>query len=231
MSSPASRRLSLLVVAVLGVAMAAFGLRRGAGPTPGEAEQPLADEWAQPTATPALAERTVDRLQLFRTGTAGRRLTLTSNEITALLRHALPGVVPTGIADPVVTLEEGVVFVEARLVTAEFVGRAPLASVLGALPDTVSVDLSGRVEVHGDRLVFHVLEAHAARVPLPASAVAAIAGEMAAQSGEGVVVEGEPSLSIRWPSGVAFVAVVDDRLILDRDEPLPDRAVDGSDDP
>lgn len=186
-----------------------------------------------PAATPELASRTVDRLQLFRTGNAGARLTLTDDEITALLRHGMPGVLPAGIHDPVVRLTSGAVLVEARLATDEFAGRGPLTSVLGALPDTLAVALRGRLSSSPDRLVLTVENARASGVPLPPGVVAAIVGALAAESGDDVKSggEGAASLSMRWPDGVAAVTVVGDRLFLDRDEPMFDRAVDGSDEP
>lgn len=186
-----------------------------------------------PDATPELAARTVDRLQLFRTGNAGRRLALTDDEITALLRHAMPGVLPSGIRDPVVRLASGTVLVEARLVSADFVGSGLLASVLGALPDTLDVDLRGRLSSSHDGLVLTVEDARASGVPLPGGAVAAIARALTDDSGEGATSLGgeRASLSMRWPDGVAHAAVVGDRLLLDRAEPMVDRAVDGSDEP
>jgi hypothetical protein len=186
-----------------------------------------------PAATPELALRTVDRLQLFRTGNAGARLTLTDDEITALLRHGMPGVLPPGIHDPVVRLSSGSVRVEARLATDEFVGRRPLTSALGALPDTLVVDLRGRLSSSPERLVLTVEDARASGVPLPAAVVAAIANALATESGDDVGFRGEAgaSFGMRWPDGVAAVAIVGDRLFLDRDEPMVDRAVDGSDEP
>lgn len=232
MSSPASRRAAFLGAVVFGAALAVIGLRPGAPSDDREVAAALPETPVATSASPELAARAVDRLQIFRAGNAGRRLSLSSDEVTALLRHALPGVLPAGIADPVVVLEGGVVRVEARLSTADFVGRAPLAAVLGALPDTVTVDLLGRLTTEGDRLFFAVDEAHAGRVPLPAGAVAAIAAELSEQSDLRIASsEGKPSLSVRWPAGVALVAVVGDRLVLDRDERMVDRAVDGSDDP
>lgn len=215
------------------VAIAIFALLPPAPRSGASLEAPDTSHAAVPVATPGLASRTVDRLQLFRTGGAGARLTLSGDEITALLRHAMPGVLPDGIHDPVVRLTSGAVLVEARLATEEFAGRGPLASVLGALPDTLAVALLGRLSASPDRLVLTVENARASGVPLPAGVVMAIAGALAAESGDDVGSggEGAASLSMRWPDGVAAVTVVGDRLFLDRAEPMPDRAVDGSDEP
>lgn len=233
MSAAAVRR-GALVGAVLAGVILGVVLLRGSSPQPASsAGAPDTDRLSAPAATPELAARTVDRLQLFRTGNTGPRLTLTDDEITALLRHAMPGVLPPGIHDPVIRLASGTVLVEARLASEEFVGRGPLASVLGALPDTLEVDLRGRLSSSRDRLVLTVENARASGVPLPAGVVAAIAGALAEDSGDDALSRAEEhaSLSVRWPDGVASVGVVGDRLFLDRDEPMVDRAVDGSDEP
>lgn len=211
--------------------IAIFGLRRETGAPPGTPVLPAETEVS--AATPELAARTVDRLQLFRAGNGGARMSLSADELTALLRHAMPGVLPAGVDDASVRLRAGVVVVEARVATADFVARAPLAAVMGALPDTLQVGLRGRLATSGDRLLLHVESAHASGVPLPAGAVAAIAASLAEQGG-GRVLPGDgkdASLGLRRPDGLALVAVVGDRIVLDRDERMGDRAVDGSDDP
>lgn len=232
MSTTSSRRTALLSAVVLGGALAVIGLRTVASTPPGEDPSLWAEVPPAPEATPELAAQTMDRLQLFRAGTSGPRLSLGSDEVTALLRHGLPGVLPVGLIDPVVTFEGDRVRVDARLVPADFVGRAPLASVLGALPDTIRVDLRGRLNGGGDYLSFEVDEAHAGPVPLPATVVAAIASELGESSGARMAsTGGEPAFGIRRPTGFAAVDVRNGRLELRRYEPMIDRAVDGSDDP
>lgn len=193
-----------------------------------EPDRPVID----PAADAALAARTVDRIELFRAGGAGARLSLTADEVTSLLRHAMPGVVPDGVADPMIRMEAGRMKVEARLATDEFAASDRLVSVLGVVPDTIDVDLSGRLDSRPGRLVFTVERARASGIPLPHAAVAAIAAALADESGDQVMpADEDASLSLRWPDDVAMVAVVGDRLVLDRREPIADRAVDGSDVP
>ena len=57
-------------------------------------------------AGPVAAMRMVDRLQLFQTGNAGTRIELDGSELTALLRHTIPGILPAGVSDPVVQIVE-----------------------------------------------------------------------------------------------------------------------------
>ncbi len=232
MSTPSSRKTALLTAVVLGSALAAIGLRSVASTPTGEDPRPWADVAPAPEATPELAAGVMDRLQLFRSGMSGPRLSLGSDDVTALLRHGLPGVLPVGLIDPVVTFEGDRVRVDARLVAADFVGRAPLASVLGALPDTIHVHLRGRLNGRGDYLSFEVDEAHAGPVPLPATVVAAIATEIGESSGARMAsAGGDPTFGIRRPTGFAAADVRNGRLELRRYEPMIDRAVDGSEDP
>ncbi|NIP56893.1 MAG: hypothetical protein GWO00_04860 [Gemmatimonadetes bacterium] len=120
--------------------------------------------------------------------------------------------------------------VEARLATDEFAGIGPLSSVLGALPDTVDVDLRGRLDSTPGRLIFTVERARAAKVSLPHGVVAAVAAALARQSGDRILSpDGETAaLGLRWPDGVAYVTVLGDRLVLARGERIGSRAVDGS---
>jgi len=231
-SAIASRRSALIGVVLIGVGIAVIGLGPG-GPESERRAAPAANSVdPAPEATPELADRAVSRLRLFRTGGAGPRLSLSADEVTALIRHAMPGVLPVGVADPVVRLEAGVLAIEARLATEDFAGRAHLASVLGALPDNIDVRLRGGLDGYGDRLAFTVEQASAAGVPLPARSVAAIVAAVAERSEYQALSRGErgASLSVRWPEGVASAVVVEGRLVLGHDERMTDRAVDGSDD-
>ncbi len=226
-----SRRIALLSTVVVCVVAAAVGLRTRST-TPAEDGTRLGEVPAAPAATPERAARAMERLRLFREGNSGVRLSLGSDDVTALLRHSLPGVLPAGVTDPYVAFVGHRVRVEARVSTDDFVAKAPLASVLGALPDTVSVDVVGTlVSVHGT-LRFEVEEAHAGPVRLPAAVVAAIADELSTASGTRMAASGgTPTVTLRQPSGFATLEVVDDRLVLRRDERMVDRAVDGSDHP
>jgi len=195
----------------------------GPGRPRGEAPRPR----PAPTAEAEVAGRAIARLQLFRTGDAGRTLTLTGEELTAVLRGALPGILPHGVSDPMVRLVDGEVRIEARLSRADFVASKLLVSVLGVLPDTVDVELRGRLARHGGRLAFRVERSWASRVPLPPWVVRTIAIDL----GERVMVADSseaPVLTVRWPDGVGDVIVAGDRLVLERPEPILDRAVDGS---
>lgn len=232
MTKPTRRGAGLVTVVVLGAAVIWIGVRPAADATPSE-ESRTTVAAPGPAVDPQVAEAAFRRVELFRSGGAGKRISLTGEEVTALLRHAVPGMLPAGVMDPTVRLESGVIVVEARLASDEFAAAGPLASALGVLPDTLLVDLRGRLVNTRSRFAFYVEEARASHVPLPRGAVRAIAAALAARSDAHLVADdtGEPTLTLRWPAGVAFAEVVGDRLVLRRDEPNVDRAVDGSDVP
>lgn len=217
---------------ILGVAVIWIGVRPGADSTPSE-KGGTAVVAPDPSVDFEVAEAAFRRVELFRSGGAGKRISLTGEEVTALLRHAIPGMLPTGVVDPTVRLESGSIVVEARLASDEFAATGPLASALGVLPDTLLVDLRGRLVNTRSRLAFYVQEARASHVTLPRGAVQAIVAALAARADDRLVADDteEPTLTVRWPAGVASAEVVGDRLVLRRDEPNVDRAVDGSDAP
>lgn len=227
-----SRRVTLLGAVVLGVVLGAVGLRTMTAPSGSEPGKEFADVLVAPEATPELASRAMDRLELFRAGNAGLRLSLGSDDVTALLRHGFPGVLPAGVADPRVTFVGDRLRVEARVATAEFPGSPRLASALGALPDTVAVDLLGRLVSARGHVRFEVQEARAGPIPVPLAVVSAIARELVQAPETRMASSNEdPAFVLRQPRGFSTVEVANGRLVLRRDERMIDRAVDGSDDP
>lgn len=194
---------------------------------------PVSGDAADSSAAPEVAEAALRRLRLFRSGGSGDVLSLGSEEVTALLRHAVPGMLPPGVLRPSVRMESGRVRVDAQLATREFAASEPLRSALGVLPDTVEVELHGHLAAASEGVVFVVEEARASHVPLPRSVVVAVANSLASRAGERMFSDGseEAALAFAWPSGVDDAEVSGGRLVLRRGERIGDRAVDGSDGP
>lgn len=174
-----------------------------------------------------IAGRTVDRLQLFRTGNAGDSLSLSGEEVTAVLLHVLPGMLPQGVVEPRVSFAESKVTVDVRVASAAYPGAMSLGALLEVFPDTLEVRLHGTLSRHAGALVFGVTDAEAEGVPLPGSLVGALIGStpLATSTGGAVIAE----LRVGWPSGFRTIEVVGDRLELRAAEPIVERAVDGSD--
>jgi hypothetical protein len=223
------------IVAVLlvagGIGLLARHGERGYAPTPSGAVAPEPPAPDSGRYDPLVASRAMDRLHLFRTGNAGDQLRLEADEITAVLRHAIPGVVPAGVSEPRVRLEGGKVRLTARISSEAFPGAALLTPLLEVLPDTLDIDIRGSVVRDVGGLAFRIERVSAEHVPVPESVVAAVVSSMirsgtakdpAPHAGE------PPTLHVAWPSGVSFLYVWEDGLVLERRRSTQ-TGVDGSD--
>lgn len=179
---------------------------------------------------PVVASRAMDRLRLFRTGNAGEELRFEADEITAVLRHAMPGVVPAGLIEPRVRLEDGMVRVVARIASASFPGAKLLTPLLGVLPDTLDVEIRGSVVRDRGGLAFRIERVSAEHVPVPESVVASVVSSIVrSPETDRDLHEGEPpTVHVAWPRGVSRLYVSGDRLVLERDRSTR-TTVDGSD--
>lgn len=188
------------------------------------ADAPSAD------AGPTAAGLMVDRLQLFRTGNGGGRLELDGRELTAILRHAVPGVIPAGVTDPSVRIVDGEVRVHAHVSPTLVPGGGYLTEAFEKLPEWVEVELRGRVETeHLSWIVYRVDDVVVEGVALPRGVVSLVIGAIDARGG--VPTEsppGDPVLRMRWPADVGVLSVVSDHIVLERAEPLLQQSVDGS---
>lgn len=182
----------------------ALGL--GGGDT--AAVRPLEDE-----VTPELAEVALDRFEDFRRDPGAKRMALGGPELSALVRHAIPGLMPAGVSDVLVSLRDGRVRVGARVALEAFPRLPQLGDVMGILPDTVLLDLEG-VLVPLDQAFMALLveRVEASRIPLPRRMVGDVLGALGRQ--------GPPSLppdalAVPIPDGVGSVYVLGDSLILE----------------
>ena len=194
---------------------------------------------AQVDAGPRVAATMVDRVQLFRTGNAGDRMTLDGPELTALLRHAASGLLPPGISAPRVRIMGSEVRLDARASRDALSASADLGSVIDLLPDTLDVTLRGRVIRNGPvGFAFQIEHARVSQIPLPGGVISAIVAELPGGLAQGVparqtsdTVRGVPAIQLPWPHGITSALVRDGVLVLERSEPIMDRVVDGSGSP
>jgi hypothetical protein len=93
-----------------------------------------------PGPSPELADSVLAELQGFRNVGEGQ-IALGGREVTSVLRYSLPGLVPSGIRDPEVSLRDGRVHLSAQVVLSSFPDLPDLGPVLGILPDTLEVVL------------------------------------------------------------------------------------------
>lgn len=208
----------LLTLAIL-VLVAYTGFRWGPLVFPSlERRLGLAEEGAaaaEPTReepSAELAERTLDRFERFRRGEDDGRLALSGLELSSVVRYALPGIVPPGVAEPTVTLTEGRVHLSARVAVGAFPRMPRLDDVMGVLPDTVHVKLEGSlVPLDQGNLALLVDRIEASRIPLPRRVIPDI---LEAFGREGRTSLPQDALPVPKPDGIRSVFVQRDSLVL-----------------
>ena len=165
--------------------------------------------------SPVLADSAIARAQRLIRGEGGDRLALGGEELTSVLRFGVPNLVPAGVVDPEVRIDDGRVHLRAQVALAAFPDLPDLGPVLGILPDTVEVTLEGSLMQIGSgeaALLVHSVEA--ARIPLPRRMIPQILAAMGRGDQEGLAPEAYPIL---LPPGLAGAYILADSLILTND--------------
>lgn len=163
-------------------------------------------------ATPELADSVMARVRLFRRGEGSDQLALGGRELTSVLRHSVSDLMPKGVSDPLVELEDGRVQLRARVALSSFPDLPDLGPILGILPDTLDVALHASLMPFGQgsaALLVHRIEA--ARIPLPGRLVPEILAAMGREDRPGLPRE---ALLVQLPSGLASAYILTDSLIL-----------------
>lgn len=172
--------------------------------------QATPDASNEPTAQ--LADSTLDRFERFRSGRDGDRLALSGREISSVVRFAIPGLIPPGVSEPTVDLEQGRVHLKARLAVAAFPQLSRLGVIMGMLPDTVPLEIEGSlVPADQEYMALKVDTVALAYVPIPKSMVEEVL--------KGLHRRGPPTMSpdalpVPIPDGVKSVYVQRDSLVL-----------------
>jgi hypothetical protein len=161
--------------------------------------------------SPELAEATLDRVEGLR-GADGGHLALGDAELSSVVRYAMPGILPPGVDDPHVEIDDGVVSLAARVAIAAFPDLPTLGEVIGMLPDTVPVRVEGRLQRYGkESMAFFVSQVEAARIPLPDRLIPQVLGALGRQERPGLPAN---ALHIPMPGGLDSVYVAQDSLVL-----------------
>ncbi|MEM7415751.1 MAG: hypothetical protein AAF389_09670 [Gemmatimonadota bacterium] len=157
---------------------------------------------------------------------------LSGEDVTALVRESLPGLIPAGVVAPRVDVADGRLSIHADLVAQDFPGADELGAVIAALPDTASVSLGGVLVTRGDGWIsYRVDYASVEGVPVPLAVVRSVLakaplGAIAGSGGERRGGDGPPSVRMRLPRGVGAVYAIADHVIVERVEPIVDIVVD-----
>lgn len=174
---------------------------------------PASPEEIESVPSAEIADRTLERFERFRKGGEGEgRMALSGLELSSVVRYALPGIVPVGVAEPRVELSDGRVRLVASVALGAFPRLPKLDEVLGILPDTVTVQLEGSlVPLDRGRLALLVDYIEVARIPLPRRMIPRVLEGLGRGGDTG---SPEDALAVPMPDGLQSVYVQRDSLVL-----------------
>jgi hypothetical protein len=159
-----------------------------------------------------IADATLDRFERLRSGRGEDHLALSGTQLTSVTRFSLPGIVPPGVSDPTVEIDEGRVRLSARVALEAFPRLPHLDQLLGILPDTVLLEMEGALVPFDPRyMALLVDKASASHVPIPKRMVADVLRGLGRQAPEGLPPD---ALPVPIPNGVSSVYVQRDSLVL-----------------
>jgi hypothetical protein len=159
-----------------------------------------------------LADATLDRFERLRSGKGVDRLSLSGAQLSSVVRFSLPGIVPPGVSDPTVDIDQGRVELSARVALEAFPHLPQLDQILGILPDTVLLEMEGAlVPFDPQYMALLVDKVTASHVPIPKRMVADVLQALGRQGPSGLPPD---ALPVPIPSGVKSVYVQRDSLVL-----------------
>ncbi len=165
------------------------------------------------TASPELAEATMDRFEALRRGEVGGQLALGASEVESVIRYSVPGIIPAGIGAPRIEMEDGVVTLSAYVALASFPEMPDLNAILGFLPDTLEVSFEGALapldDERWDALVIHGVQA--GFIPLPDRMIPDILEALGREYVGGLP---EDAIAIPLPDGLSSAYILRDSLVL-----------------
>lgn len=161
--------------------------------------------------SPALADSAQAKLAML-SGPDPERVALSEAEVQSLVQFRVAGHLPGYVVEPEVTLEKDRLRVAAQVPTDRFPRIDELAEVVGFLPDTTEVMVSGQlIPLRGHRVGFAVDEVSAARVPLPRGLIPTLLRRFGRGDEPGLPPDAVP---LPLPAGAAGAYVRNDSLII-----------------
>ncbi len=164
--------------------------------------------------TPELADSVLSRVQAFRRGEDGDRLALGGRDITSVVKYSVPGLIPEGVRDPVIRLDDGRVLFRGRVALNQFPDLPDLGPVVGILPDTLDVELRASLMPFGkNEAALVVQQVEASHVPLPRRMIPQILEGMGRVDRPGLPPE---AMVVPLPAGLDSAYILGDSLVLAR---------------
>lgn len=139
------------------------------------------------------------------------RVALSEAEIQSLVQFRVASYLPKYIVAPQVSLERDRLRVQARVPTAEFPRMDELVDVIGFLPDTTLIGVTGKlIPLAGPRVGLAVDELTAARVPLPRGLIPTVLRRFGRTDEPGLPPD---ALALPLPAGASTAYVRGDSVI------------------
>ncbi len=206
-------------IVVLGVIVAAAY----AGWRWGPAVFPRAERWLEGRAeevtpgteepSPEVADRVMARVEAFvESARTGDEFRLDDLEVTSVLRYASPGLLPAGIDEPTVWMEDGRLRLGARVTPSSFPDFPELEGILGILPDTVPLEVEASLLPFDDQAAAVLVQKiEAAGIPLPRRSYPTILTALGRRDRRGLPPE---AVAVPLPEGLRSVYIAGDSLVL-----------------
>lgn len=169
-----------------------------------------------PEAEPAsaeLAEDAVDRYLRFQEGD-GEEVRFTAPELESLVRFRLGDILPPGVSDPSVRIRDGEVWLGLRVARDRIPSISDMEPIAGILPDTVPVQIRGRllaIEGGEGALVVHRIDASS--IPIPRRFYSRILEAVHSGGRPGLPPE---ALPFPLPAGTRSIRAEGDHVVLSR---------------
>lgn len=163
-------------------------------------------------ATPELAEAARSDIEAFQKDPDATRMTLGASELASLLRYSAPGVLPEGVTPPGIAFESDRLRLWGRVVAGAFPPVPEVERIVGVLPDTVPVEVTGAIlpyEAGGAAL--RVERIRLAGIPLPRSLTPRLLEVLGRRDRPGLP---RDAMHVPLPAGVASAYIFSDSLVL-----------------
>jgi hypothetical protein len=159
----------------------------------------------------AMGDEVALRLERFLSGQEGDSLVLQGVEVSSVLEFSTGGLLPPGFDRPRIRFEDGVAVLSLRAAMSRLPSFPELEGFMEVLPDTVPLELRGRIQAFPGGTSMKVESIEAARIPLPRRMYPSILEALGRRDQPGLPPE---AVEVPLPRGVQGVYIPGDRLVL-----------------
>ena len=167
---------------------------------------------SRPPPTPELAEEAFQAVDAFRRHPDSVEISLSGVELESLVRYSAPGVLPEGVTPPRIEFRSDRIHLEGRVAVNAFPPVPEVERIVGVLPDTVSVNLSGSVlPYEAGRAALQVDRIRVGGIPLPRRLTPRLLEILGREDRVGLPPD---AMDVPLPSGLGSAYIQSNRLVL-----------------